>query len=285
MSILLQTQNISKSFPGVRALKDVSISIRKGEIHSIVGENGAGKSTLMNVLMGIHQPEEGKILYNEECVRIHSPVDAQKLGIGIVAQELNLVSNMSIAENITLGMFPIRKGLIKTIDSNEQIRIAQQTINKLNPDIDVHDKARSLSVANQQLVQIARVLSFGAELIILDEPTASLTDNESQQLFKVIHELKSSGTTFFYISHRMGEVMTLSDSISIMRDGALVDTVTPASTTIDEIVSLMVGRVIHKSKYVEKLVKRKIQLCFRSGTYLVEMNLVIFLLIFMKVKY
>ena len=232
----------------MKALDSVSISAEDGKIHSIVGENGAGKSTLMNVLMGIYQPDNGQIFYKGESVRIHSPVDAQKLGIGIVAQELNLVPNMSIAENITLGMFPLKKGVIKRVDNLRQIEIAQKTIDKLNPDIQVQQKAKSLSVANQQLVQIARVLSFGAELIIFDEPTASLTDKESEQLFKVIHELKDSGTTIFYISHRMNEIMALSDSISVMRDGCLIDTVSPESTTIDQLVSLMVGRALHKNE-------------------------------------
>lgn len=242
--MLLKTRNINKSFPGVKALTDVSISIHPGEIHSIIGENGAGKSTLMNVLMGIYQPDSGEIFFENKEITVSSPFYAQKMGIGIVPQELNLVPDMSVSENIVLGMFPLKKGLLPVVDKVKQNQISREAIAKLNPNIDIHSKANKLSVANQQLVQIARVLAFGAKLIILDEPTASLTEKESQQLFRAIQDLKKDNVAIFYISHRLEEIMMLSDSISVMRDGCLIETIKPSETTIKQLVNSMVGREI-----------------------------------------
>ncbi|MFA7109751.1 MAG: sugar ABC transporter ATP-binding protein [Sphaerochaetaceae bacterium] len=245
---LLSTQGIKKTFPGVKALDDVSIAIEKGQIHSIVGENGAGKSTLMNIFMGIHHPDKGKILYNGKEIIINSPIDAQKVGIGIVPQELNLVPHLSVSENINLGLLPTKGKVFTLVDKKKQDIIAKNAINQLNPDIYINAMADSLSVANQQLVQIARVLAFGAQIIIFDEPTASLTGKETDNLLEIIKKLKSNNVAIFYISHRLEEVMLISDKISVMRDGSLVSSFKPSQININGLVDEMVGRKITKTE-------------------------------------
>ena len=236
------TKGINKYFPGVHALKDVSIGIEKHQVHAVIGENGAGKSTLMNIFMGMYQPDAGDMYFKGKKVTIASPVDAQKLGIGIVPQELNLVPNMSVAENITLGAYPLRSSGL--IDKNRQIEIAIKAISTLDARIDVRQKARVLSTAQQQLVQIAHVLTFGAQIIIFDEPTASLTTTESEHLFKLIGRLKEEGAAIFYISHRLDEILLLADTISVLRDGKHVGRLDARNTSKQEMVNLMVGREI-----------------------------------------
>jgi len=241
-SNFFQTHGINKHFPGVHALKDVSLGIEKHQIHAIIGENGAGKSTLMNIFMGVHQPDSGTIYFKGEKITINSPIDAQRIGIGIVPQELNLVPHMSVAENITLGSYP--KKLNGLIDKKLQIDIAKKAIANLDDRIDVTKKTYELSTAQQQMVQIAHVLTLGAEIIIFDEPTASLTKTESDHLFKLIMRLKSEGVAIFYISHRLEEIIQLADIVSVLRDGKYVITLDARRTSKQEMVNHMVGREI-----------------------------------------
>lgn len=251
----LAVKNVNKSFPGVKALNDVSFSLNKGEIHALVGENGAGKSTLMNVVMGLLQPEDGEIYIGGNKVDIDSPLTALSLGIGIVPQELNLVPHCSVAENIFLGMEKCKPGFPR-IDWVSIYHDAERILEKIGVCIDVREKVGNMSVAYQQLVQIARALAFGAEILILDEPTACLTSQESENLFRILYQLRNEGKSIIYISHHMEEIEKISDRVSIMRDGNLISTMRMRETNIGEIVKLMVGREIEKRKVFRKKIFR-----------------------------
>ena len=237
----LGVRNIHKSFPGVKALNDVSFRLNKGEIHALVGENGAGKSTLMNVIMGLLQPDSGEIYLDEKKVVIDSPQKALSLGIGIVPQELNLVPQCSVAENIFLGMEKLKCGL-PLIDWDTIYYDAKNILQKIGVNIDVKAKVCNMSVAYQQLVQIARALAFGANILILDEPTACLTSQETEHLFEILNQFKKEGKSIIFISHHMEEIKKMSDKVSVMRDGNLIATMNMSDTNIDEIIKLMVGR-------------------------------------------
>ncbi len=239
---ILEMKEIWKSFPGVQALKNVNATLHEGEVHALVGENGAGKSTLMNVAFGLIQPDSGSIYRNGQKVVIDSPIVAQKLGIGIVPQELNLVPHLSVVENILLGMEPCKYHSKTFIRWGEMYRKAKEILDRLGENIPLKQVVDSLSVAQQQTVQIARALAFGARILILDEPTASLTLNEIRSLFTIIQYFREEGGAIFYISHRLEEILEITDRISILRDGEKIIELDPKQTTIDEIVKHMVGR-------------------------------------------
>jgi ribose transport system ATP-binding protein len=248
---IVRMDNISKNFAGVKALKNVHLELYKGEVHALVGENGAGKSTLMKILYGIHQKDEGKVSVvdkNGELkeVDIRSPLAAQHLGISMVFQEFNLLNNMTIAENIYLGREPVKK-ILKTLDKDELIKMTAKEMEKVGLKINPNTMINELSTGQKQCIEITKALSFGAKVIIFDEPTSSLSNTESEFLFNVIQDLKSKGVTIIYISHKMDEIFRLSDRITVFRDGAFIRTLATSETNVDELVKMMIGRTLNKS--------------------------------------
>jgi ABC-type sugar transport system ATPase subunit len=238
----IQFHSITKRFAGVTALSDVSLSIARGECHGLMGENGAGKSTLGKALAGIHRPDSGKIIIDGKEMSIHSPADALRQGIGMVHQELAFCPELSVAENLCMGQYPRRFGLL--VDRAEMARRATKLLRQIGVDLDVEQPMRALSTAQEQLVQIASAVGTNARILIFDEPTSSLSEPEAQQLFKLIEVLRARGVTMIYVSHRMPELFRLCDRISVLRDGKYVGTVTRAEATQDKIVQMMIGRSI-----------------------------------------
>jgi len=239
-NLALKMTNISKSFPGVKALKNVSFELKKGEIHALIGENGAGKSTLMNVLMGIYRPEVGEIYVDGKKCEIQSTVDAVALGIGMVPQELSLVPEATVAENIFIGNE--NKNKFGLINWKETSKNAKKFVNQIGVSIDVNAVVKDLSVAYQQLVQIARTLAAGAHILIFDEPTASLTGSEVDLLFKVMRQLKNEGKSIVFISHHLEELKIITDRITIMRDGEVAYTDDTENLEVDQIIKHMANR-------------------------------------------
>ena len=236
----LEMHNISKKFPGVQALDHVSLSVASGEIHALLGENGAGKSTLVKILAGAYQKDEGAILLDGQPVEIHSAHQAQQLGISIIYQELNLIPQLSVAENIFLGRL-IRKRA-GAVDWGEMYRQAQQMLDKLEVPIDARADVRSLGVAQMQMVEVAKALSLQSRVLIMDEPTASLTGKETEMLFSVMRRLKDEGVAIVYISHHLEEVLEVCGRATILRDGVNVTSMDVRQTTLDELIRYMVGR-------------------------------------------
>jgi ribose transport system ATP-binding protein len=248
---LIVIEGLNKSFPGVHALKDVRFDLFSGEIHALVGENGAGKSTMMKVVAGVYRKDSGTIVYRGEPVDIHSPRQAQRLGINIIHQELNLMNHLTAAQNIFIGREP-RNALRFLLDEQELNRKTQALFDRLNLKLDPTTKIGDMSVAKQQMVEISKALSFDSKVLIMDEPTAALNDEEIADLFGIIRQLKAEGVGVVYISHRMDELKKISDRVTVMRDGCYVDTLTTAETSIDTIIGLMVGRTLFESVDVHK---------------------------------
>ncbi|RDC74016.1 sugar ABC transporter ATP-binding protein [Rhodovulum sp. 12E13] len=242
----LRLENIVKTFPGVRALDGVSFEVLPGEVHALMGENGAGKSTLMKVLGGIHQPNEGRILVGEEPVVMTNPLEAKAKGIVFIHQELSLAEELTVAENIYLGELP-RKSFGR-VDWAKLHAQTNEILKKLKVGFDARTTVGSLSIANQQMVEIARALTVDAKAVIFDEPTASLTDAEKVVLFEVIEDLRNDGVGIIYISHRMEEIFKITDRISVLRDGQYRGTLVTAETTEDEVTQLMIGRSLDLSR-------------------------------------
>jgi len=236
----LRLKGIVKTFPGVRALDKVSFSVMPGEVHALMGENGAGKSTLMKVLGGIYQPEEGSIIVSEAPVVMTSPLQAKSKGIVFIHQELSLAEELTVAENIYLGELP--KKSFGRVDWQQLYAQTDEILGKLKVGFDARTRVGDLSIANQQMVEIARALTVEAKAVIFDEPTASLTDAEKVVLFDVIEDLKNHGVGIIYISHRMEEIFKITDRISVLRDGQYRGTLITAETDEDEITQLMIGR-------------------------------------------
>ena len=239
---LLAAKNISKSFGVVKALTDVSIELHAGELLSVVGENGAGKSTLMNVITGIHRPDSGEIYVNGEKAQIDGPLDAIHAGISIVHQELANCPDITAAENIFLSTIVNSKKAF--VDYKELNRKAAELLANFEGKVNPHTKMRDLSVSEQQIVEIAKAMSTNAKIIIFDEPTSSLTEDEVKKLFEIIERLKKQGMGIIYISHRMSEIFQLSDRVTVLRDGHLIDTLPISELDETSIVSLMTGRTI-----------------------------------------
>lgn len=237
--------HITKTFAGIKALSDVHLDLREGELHALMGENGAGKSTLMKILTGVYAKDSGeiKLMTADGSMKeadIKTPLQAQQLGISMVFQEFNLLDNMNIAENIFLGREPIDKK--HCIDKTKMYAEARKWLDKVHLDVDPKARVSDLSVGFKQLLEIAKCLSFNARIIVLDEPTASLTDRESETLFAIIEELKRNHISIVYISHRMEEVFNLADRITVFRDGTYIDTVERKDFREDEIIRMMIGR-------------------------------------------
>ena len=241
--IVLKIANVKKSFGAIRALRGVDFELRRGEIHAIAGENGAGKSTLMNIIDGILRPDEGEIVLNGQPVEITSPARAQELGIGFVHQEIALCPDVTVAENILMAEINAsRKWLMNYSGLEERARKALAQLSPIDPGLLV----KSLSISNQQLVEIAKALTLECQILILDEPTAALTEREAQVLFSIMHKLAARGISIIYISHRMVEIFEHCDRVTVFRDGRHIMTAEVASVTTDDIVNSMVGRVIGK---------------------------------------
>lgn len=245
--IRLQLKGISKSFPGVRALDEVSFDLRVGEVHAICGENGAGKSTMMNIISGNHQPDEGEIILNDESVTIPNQLTAQALGIGIVYQEKSLVGNLSVSDNIFAGSQPTTSW--RLIDSKKLHNQTQQLLRKLGMNIPSNLAVEKLPAGSQQMVEIAKALSKDPRILILDEPTASLSESDARVLFKIIRLMASQGKSIIYISHRMPEVFSIADRITVLKDGKYQGTRRTENTNVNEIIRMMVGRDIKAFSY------------------------------------
>lgn len=242
--ILLEMKNIQKSFPGVHALDNACLDVRYGEVHALVGENGAGKSTLMKVLNGIYKKDSGEIIYKGKEIELNGPIDAQRRGIGMIHQELNLMPHLSVAENIYIGQEPLFGGVF--LDQKKANQAAKELLASMHLDIDPTRKVKTLTVAKQQMIEIAKALKNNSELFVMDEPTSPLTDAEIEELFRFIRQLRAAGHSIIYISHRLEELWRISDRITVMRDGQYVGTVNTADVTRQEIISMMVGRVIYE---------------------------------------
>jgi ABC-type sugar transport system ATPase subunit len=235
--------DISKEFPGVKALDKVSFELRRGEVHALVGENGAGKSTLMKILGGIYHPDSGRIILNGREVQIHSPGAAQSLGIAMIHQELNLVPYLSVAKNMFLGREPVVWQSLGVVHWKKLYERAIELLGELGLDISPLAQVDSLGIAQRQMVEVAKALSLNASIIVMDEPTATLTNEEVDSLFKLILRLKARGVSVIYISHRLEEVKAISDRVTVLRDGKTISTAANGvELSIDSIIRLMVGR-------------------------------------------
>jgi ribose transport system ATP-binding protein len=239
--LLVLLKNISKSFTGVQALSDVSLDVRRGEVHGLVGENGAGKSTLIKVLSGAHQPDSGDIYFTGERVTIGTPQRAQALGIATIYQEFSLVPELSVMENIFLGREPARFGFVAF---GEMKRRANEVLKELEINLDPTKRVGDLSVAQMQMVEIAKAVSQNAQVLVMDEPSATLTEHELTGLYALVRRLRAGGRSILYVSHRLEEVFELADRITVLRDGKHVATLNAKDTNPREIIRLMVGREI-----------------------------------------
>jgi len=244
---LLEMMGICKQFPGVTALDDVCLTLDSGEVLALLGENGAGKSTLVKILSGVYTMDKGQIKINGDIVDIRNVWDAMKLGIGIIHQELNLIPDLTVYENIFLGREK-RDSVTKRIDKSYLKQESKKLLNRLGVDIDVERIVKTLSVAEQQMVEIAKVLSMDCRIIIMDEPTDALTTDEVQNLFKVIQALKCEGKGIILISHKIEEIMEIADRVEVLRDGKYIGTKVVAETSTDELIKMMVGREL-KEKF------------------------------------
>ena len=243
---ILEMKNIDKRFSGVHALKSVNFDLRAGEVHALMGENGAGKSTLMKVLTGIHTMDSGEITLFGQKVSFTDISQSQRAGISMIHQELNMMNHLTVAQNIYIGREPLINNFY--IDDKKMEEDARQLFDRIGIDIDPSVILGTLTVGKQQMVEIAKAISFDSKLLILDEPTAALTETEVDELFSIMNDLRDKGIGMIYISHRMDEINRISDRITVMRDGEYVGTLITKDTTKDEIVKMMVGRVVYGGK-------------------------------------
>lgn len=250
---ILKMEEIDKSFPGVHALDHVHFDLKCGEVHALMGENGAGKSTLMKVLTGIYQKDGGHIIYEGQPVEFHSTKEAQDAGIVIVHQELNMVSDLTVAQNIFIGR-EFMRGL--KVDDKKMVVESKKLFERLHIDIDASQKMGDLTVGKQQMCEIAKAISHQCKVIIFDEPSAALTEKEIEDLFQIIRDLRKQGMGIIYISHRMDEIKVITDRVTVMRDGTYVGTLITQDSTKDDIVKMMVGRVIYEEPKAKSLVPK-----------------------------
>lgn len=249
--VILTMKGIDKSFPGVHALDHVDLEVRKGEVLALMGENGAGKSTLMKVLTGIYKKDSGSITFEGKEVEFDSPRAAQEAGIVIVHQELNMLNHLTVAQNIFIGR-EIMKG--KIIDDARMNQESKKLFDRLNISIDPTEMMGNLTVGKQQMCEIAKAISHDAKVIVFDEPSAALTEAEIEELFKIIRDLRDKGLGIVYISHRMDEIKVITDRVTVMRDGTYVGTLITKECTKDDIINMMVGRVIYEDPKTESKV-------------------------------
>ena len=247
MKELIRLEDISKSFSGVQALSDVNINLYEGEVHVLLGENGAGKSTLMKVLTGIYQPDSGSIYYEGKQVHLQNPKQAEQLGIDIIHQEFNLLLHQTVATNIFLGNEPLKgRGMI---DYRKRYEESKRVLEDLEVNIDPNALVLDLGVGERQIVEIAKAVSHNAKVLIMDEPTAALTTNEIEKLFRMVDKLLKRNVGIFYISHRMEEIYRIGHRVSVLRDGRHISTSKLEDTTMDKLVQQMVGREIGNYYY------------------------------------
>lgn len=243
---LLQLSGINKYFPGVHALRDAQFDVRKGEVHALLGENGAGKSTMIKIISGVYKPDTGSITLDGQQISFDNPREAQNAGIATIYQELGLYPELSVAENIFMGHAPKKNwGLFQTIDWDLMERRAEELLAELNIyNLDVQAKVGTLNVGNRQRVEIAKALSLDAQILIMDEPTAALTESDVEQLFSIVRLLQERGVSIIYISHRLNEAFELADRVTVLRDGQYIGTQNIKDTTEPQLISMMVGRTI-----------------------------------------
>lgn len=251
----LEMKGISKSFPGVKALDDVSLSVKKGTVHALMGENGAGKSTLMKILAGIYKPDKGELFLKGEKVEFNNPRDALHYGISMIHQELSFISELTVADNIFLGREPCL-GKSKVINKKEQTVRALKLFNQYKIDLDPDKRMSALSVSDRQMVEIVKAVSNNADIIVMDEPTSAITEREVEKLFEIIKMLTSQGKSIIYISHKMDEIFKIADDITVLRDGCFIDSKPSAELNHDQLISLMVGREL-KDVYQSKTAKNE----------------------------
>lgn len=244
MEYVLELKNIYKSFPGVKVLEDVTLQVRPGEVHALMGENGAGKSTLMKILMGIYKADQGSIFLEGKETVIHGPKDAMSKGISMIHQELNTVLDMEVAENVFVGRELLKKGMekLKIVDIARMREETGKYFREMNIDIDPRAKMRTLSVAEMQLVEIVKAISLNSRIIVMDEPTSAITEKEAAVLFTQIERLKKQGVAIIYISHKMDEIFRISDTITVLRDGQWIGTKPAKELDNDMLIKMMVGR-------------------------------------------
>jgi ribose transport system ATP-binding protein len=260
---LLEMRGVSKTFPGVRALEDVSLEIRAGEVHVLLGQNGAGKSTLIKTLYGAYHPDRGQFLFKGVPVRIGSPIDARRLGIAVIFQDFSLVPYLNVAQNIFLGR-EFRGRLPGSIDRTRLHDEARRVLTTLGLELDTRTPAHRLGVAQQQIVEIAKALSQNARILVMDEPTAALSEPEIERLFGLIRKLKQDGVAIVYISHRLHEIFEIGDRITVLRDGRKIAELDPGRTDPTELVRTMVGREVSTTY--------RHQFCTRPGEPLLEVS-------------
>lgn len=261
---MLRTENIDKHYDGVHALRGVNFSVERGEVHALIGENGAGKSTLGKIIAGVVKPDNGEIWLDGSRVHIDSPLDAQKLGIGIIFQELDLFSHLSVGENIVIRNLKTRESPIVSFAQIE--RFCEPFLRQVGLMVPIGTRLSELSIGQMQLVAIARALSMDARLIVMDEPTSALADDAVENLFRLIGELRGRGVSIVYVSHKMKEILRIADRITVMRDGAVVDTKAANETTIDLIITMMVGRELKSHQQAKRTPGEKIVLSVRNLT-------------------
>ena len=242
MTNLVTMKGIEKRFPGVHALSDVHFDLRAGEVHALMGENGAGKSTLMKVLSGVYQPDGGEVSINGEPINFEGPRAAQEAGICIIHQELSLMNDLTAAQNIFIGREP--RGMFGILDEAKLNADAAEIFAQMNLDLSPTVLVEQLTIAKQQMIEIAKALSFESRVLVMDEPTAALNDTEIAELFTIVRALREKGVGIIYISHKMDELKQIADRVTVMRDGASIGTVEAATTPINEIISMMVGRAL-----------------------------------------
>ncbi|MEM7142455.1 MAG: ATP-binding cassette domain-containing protein, partial [Actinomycetota bacterium] len=265
MALAIELKGITKRFPGVVANDDVNLSVETGEIHAICGENGAGKSTLMKILYGMQKPDEGTMHVNGELVDFHSPADAIDAGIGMVHQHFMLANNLSVLENVILGAEPTRAGVI---DKGGAVTHLREVSDAYGLQIDPDDLVETLAVGERQRVEIIKVLYRGAQILILDEPTAVLVPDEVDELFENMRELKADGATILFIDHKLEEVLEIADTITVLRQGKTVASVKPADVTTGDLAELMVGSELPSPEISDSTVTDEVALEVQSLTVL-----------------
>jgi len=267
---ILEMENITKKFPGVKALDNIQLKVKKGTVHALMGENGAGKSTLMKILFGMYTPDSGTIKFKGKELRLSSPKDALDNGISMIHQELSPVPYMTVAENIFLGREPVF-GKTGWVNTKKLIEDTKKLLESLKINIDPTTKMKDLSIANMQMVEIAKAVSYQSDLMIMDEPTSAITEKEVEHLFEIIDSLKQKGVSIIYISHKMDEIFRICDEITVLRDGQYIGTKPARELTQDSLIRMMVGReikqVFHKEKAEIKEVVLSVRNLSRKGKF------------------
>ena len=266
---LISMENITKAFPGVKALDNVSFTLKKGSVHALMGENGAGKSTLMKCLFGVYKKDSGKIFLNGKEVEFSNSKDALDMGVAMVHQELNQALKLSVMDNMWLGRFPKVARYLPFISESKMYSKTKSVFDELGINYDPREKMSALSVSKRQMVEIAKAVSYNAKVIVFDEPTSSLNENEAEHLFKIIDMLKKRGCGIIYISHKMEEILRICDEVTIMRDGKHIVTKPSSELTTDEIIKLMVGRELSERYPAKNNTPKDVMLSVRniSGRY------------------